>query len=47
MLVNIEEIIEKLIVLRDEIYGCGNGRVKVDKFVKDLKRNYGISDTHN
>ena len=39
----IKEFVSKLEILRDEIYGCGNGRVKVDLFIKQIKRDYDIT----
>lgn len=42
MQIDLQQILDELTILRDEIYGCGNGRVKVDKFIKDIKRKYGI-----
>lgn len=40
--IEIREILRELIVLRDKIAGCGNGRVMVDKFIQDLQRDYEI-----
>lgn len=42
MKVDLNEIIEKLTELEHSIYGCGNGRVKVNAFIKKLKQEYGI-----
>ena len=36
------EFIEKLQELENSIYGCGNGRVKVNTFIKQIKRDYDI-----
>jgi len=44
MTIEFQIIIDKLTELRDNIYGCGNGRNEVDKFIKQLKRDYGIKD---
>lgn len=38
----IREVLAKLEILRDEIYGCGNGRIKVDMYIKQLRRDYGV-----
>lgn len=42
----IEEFVKKLQELEESIYGCGNGRVKVNNFIKQIKRDYDIKDTH-
>lgn len=44
MTIELQIILDKLIELRDNIYGCGNGRNEIDKFIKQLKRDYGITD---
>jgi len=44
MTIELQTIIDKLTILRDNIYGCGNGRNEIDKFIKQLKRDYGITD---
>lgn len=36
------EFIAKLQELEESIYGCGNGRVKVNSFIKQIKRDYDI-----
>ena len=36
------EFIKKLQLLEDSIYGCGNGKVKVNAFIKQIKKDYGI-----
>ena len=41
----IEEFIKKLEILESEVYGCGNGRVKINAFIKQIKRDYDIKDT--
>lgn len=38
----ITEFVEKLKQLEESIYGCGNGRVKVNAFIKQIKRDYDI-----
>lgn len=43
-MVDIKEVLEHLQKLENEIYGCGNGKVKVNKYIKELKRIYGIFD---
>lgn len=40
----IKDFILKLEGLEREIYGCGNGRVKVNAFIKQIKRDYDIKD---
>lgn len=40
----ITEFVEKLQKLEESIYGCGNGRVKVNAFIKQIKRDYDIKD---
>lgn len=42
MTIELQIILDKLTELRDKIYGCGNGRNEVDKFIKQLKRDYDI-----
>ena len=37
-----EEWLVKLQELEESIYGCGNGRVKVNAFIKQIKRDYDI-----
>lgn len=34
-----EKIIKQLEKIRDEIYGCGNGRDLLDRYIKEVKRN--------
>jgi len=38
----IEEFIKKLEVLEHEVFGCGNGKVKINSFIKQIKRDYDI-----
>ena len=40
------EFVAKLQTLEESIYGCGNGRVKVNTFIKQIKRDYDIKDTN-
>ena len=47
MMVDINEIIAKLQEIENESYGCGNGRVIINKWIKQLKRDYGITDNSN
>ena len=42
----IEEFIRKLQELEESIFGCGNGKVKVNTFIKQIKRDYDITDTN-
>jgi hypothetical protein len=42
MTIDIQIIIDKLTELEHSIYGCGNGRVKVNSFIKKLKQDYEI-----
>lgn len=42
MNIPIERVIEKLTELIERIHGCGNGRNEIDRFVKELKREYNI-----
>jgi hypothetical protein len=43
MKIDLQIIIDKLTELEHSIYGCGNGRVKVNSFIKQLKRDYDIN----
>ena len=42
MTIELQIILDKLIDLRDNSYGCGNGRNEIDKFIKQLKRDYDV-----
>lgn len=41
----IKEFVVKLQELENSIFGCGNGRVKVNTFIKQIKKDYDITDT--
>lgn len=40
----ITEFVAKLQTLEESIFGCGNGRVKVNTFIKKIKKEYDITD---
>lgn len=40
----ISKILEKLEQLQKETYGCGNGKIKIQMFIKELKREYDIKE---
>lgn len=46
MQIDLIEILQRLEAIRDKIHGCGNGRNEVEKFIKELKKEYGITDSN-
>lgn len=42
----ITEFVAKLQELEESIYGCGNGRVKINAFKKQIIRDYDITITN-
>lgn len=46
MQIDLVIVLEKLEELRDKIHGCGNGRIMVDKFIKETRAEYGL-DKHS
>lgn len=41
--IELNELIAKLLVLQDKIFGCGNGKNEVGKFINELKQEYEIN----
>lgn len=39
----ISKVLEKLQKLQEEVYGCGNGKIKLQMFIKEIKREYDIN----
>lgn len=42
MTINVLDLIQKLEAIRDKVHGCGNGRNEIEKFIKQLKADYGL-----